>query len=56
MRTTARETVAKPESFLEAARREMIAFELKEREFSKKLKRDRADELHMPALNNVPKA
>lgn len=56
MMTTARETAARAESVIEAARREMIAFELKEREFSKKLKRERADELHMPALNNVPKA
>ena len=38
--------------FMEAAQKEMIAFELKEREFSKRLKKDRAEELHMPALKN----
>jgi hypothetical protein len=40
------------DSFMEAAQREMIAFELREREFSKELKKDRAEELHMPALKN----
>lgn len=40
------------DSFMEAAQREMIAFELREREFSRKLKKDRAEELHMPALKN----
>jgi hypothetical protein len=39
-------------SFMEAAQREMIAFELREREFRKRLKTDRAEELHMPALKN----
>lgn len=39
-------------SFMEAAQKEMIAFELREREFSKKLKKDRAEELHMPDLKN----
>lgn len=38
------------ESFMEAAQKEMIAFELKEREFRKKLKTDRAEKLHLPAL------
>ncbi len=40
------------DSFMEAAQKEMIAFELKEREFSKELKKDRAEELHMPVLKN----
>jgi hypothetical protein len=40
------------DNFMEAAQKEMIAFELWEREFSKKLKKDRAEELHMPALKN----
>lgn len=40
------------DSFMEAAQKEMIAFELREREFSKKLKKDRAEELQMPALKN----
>jgi hypothetical protein len=40
------------ERFMEAAQKEMIAFELKEREFSRSLKKDRAEELHMPALKN----
>jgi hypothetical protein len=39
-------------SFMEAAQKEMIAFELREREFSKKLKKDRAEELRMPDLKN----
>ena len=39
-------------SFREAAQKEMIAFERREREFRKKLKIDRAEELHMPALKN----
>ena len=38
------------DSFMEAAQREMLAFERKEREFRKREKRERADELHMPAL------
>ena len=40
------------ESFMEAVQKEMIAFELKEREFTKKLKKDRAEELRIPALKN----
>jgi hypothetical protein len=40
------------DSFMEAAQKEMIAFELWEREFRKKLKKDRAEELHMPVLQN----
>jgi hypothetical protein len=36
--------------FMEAAQREMIAFERKEREFRKKEKQERAEQLDMPAL------
>jgi hypothetical protein len=35
------------DSFMQAAEREMIAFELKEREFRKKLKAERAEELRL---------
>ena len=38
------------DELMEAARKEMIAFELKEREFRRRAKEDRADELHMPQL------
>jgi hypothetical protein len=38
------------DSFMEAAERELIAFERKEREFRKQVKQERAEELHMPAL------
>jgi len=38
------------DSFMEAAQREMIAFERAEREFRKQEKQERAKELHMPAL------
>ena len=40
------------DSFMEAAQKEMIAFELREREFSKSLKKDRAEELAIPALKS----
>lgn len=36
------------QNFMEAAQKEMIAFELKERQFRKKLKSERAEELHLP--------
>ena len=38
------------ESFLEAAQKELIAFERREREFSKKERQERAAELQFPAL------
>jgi hypothetical protein len=38
------------ESFLEAAQREMMAFERKEREFRRQEKQERAEQLDMPAL------
>ena len=41
------------DSFMEAAQKELIAFERKEREFRKKVRQERAEELHMPALNKV---
>jgi hypothetical protein len=37
------------DSFMEAAHREMIAFERKEREFRKKEMQERAERLDMPA-------
>ena len=40
------------ESFLEAAQKELIAFERREREFSKKERQERAAELQFPALEN----
>ena len=40
------------ESFLEAAQKELIAFERREREFSKKERQERAAELHFAALEN----
>ena len=40
------------DSYMEVAQREMSAFERKEREFSKRIKKERADELDMPALKN----
>ena len=36
--------------FMEAAQREMIAFERREREFCKQVKNERAEELRMPRL------
>jgi hypothetical protein len=38
------------DSFMEAAQREMLAFERREREFRKQVKRERAEELDMPEL------
>lgn len=38
------------ESFKEAAQREMLAFERKEREFRKRDKQERAQQLDIPAL------
>jgi hypothetical protein len=38
------------DSFMEAAHREMIEFERKEREFRKRDKQERAEQLGMPAL------
>jgi len=38
------------EPFMDAAEREMIAFERKEREFRRQLKLERAAELHLPIL------
>lgn len=40
------------ETFMEAAQREMIAFERKEREFRKQSKRERAAELRLPLAKN----
>jgi hypothetical protein len=36
--------------FLEAAQKEMIAFEQRERDFTKRIKQERATELQIPAL------
>ena len=36
------------DSFLEAAQKELIAFERKEREFRRKAKQERAEELRLP--------
>ena len=44
--------VSPPDGYMEAAQREMIAFERKEREFRKRIKNDRAEELKLPALKN----
>ena len=41
------------ESFMDAAQREMIAFELKEREFRKELKKHRAEQLNLPEFNRA---
>jgi hypothetical protein len=38
------------DSFMEAAQKELIAFERKEREFRKREKQERAEQLQMPAL------
>jgi len=38
------------DSFMDAAKKEMLAFERREREFRKQEKRERAEELRMPAL------
>lgn len=47
---TGQVVAAQRNSFLEAAQREMLAFERKEREFRKREKQERAEELHMPGL------
>ena len=39
------------ESFMEAAQRELLAFERKEREFRKREKQERAEELDIPGLS-----
>ena len=45
---------AKPrERFLEAAKKELAAFESKEREFRKKLRRERAAQLQLPAVASL---
>lgn len=36
------------DDFLEAAQKEMIAFERKEREFRKRARKEEAEELHLP--------
>jgi hypothetical protein len=41
------------DSFMDAAQKEMIAFELKEREFRKRLKKERAEELQMPDFKQI---
>ena len=38
------------DSFMEAAQREMIAFERKERELCRQEKQERAEQLHLTAL------
>jgi hypothetical protein len=38
------------DSFMDAAQREMLAFERREREFRKQVKQERAEELDMPEL------
>jgi len=38
------------DDFMEAAQRELIAFERREREFRKRVKHERAEELDMPAF------
>ena len=48
------ETSAKPrEEFLYAAQQELVAFERRERELRKKLKRERAAELPMPLIKQA---
>jgi hypothetical protein len=43
-------TVKPRDHFLKAAEKELVAFEGKEREFRKQLKRERAAELPMPLI------
>ena len=51
LRDTAGQSVKTPrESFIEAAQKEMIAFERKERELRRQEKQERAEQLHMPEL------
>src|SRR5262245_22962220 len=47
---TGKQVVSPRESFTEAAQREMIAFELKERELRKQEKQERAEQLYLPVL------
>ena len=47
---TGQPVVSPREGFMEAAQREMIAFELKERELRKQEKQERAEQLHLPVL------
>ena len=48
------ETSFKPrDKFLYAAEQELVAFERREREFRKKLKRERAAELPMPLIKQA---
>ena len=48
------ETSLKPrDQFLLAAEQELVAFEQKEREFRKKLKREQAAELRMPLIKHA---
>jgi hypothetical protein len=48
------ETSSKPrDKFLYAAEQELVAFERREREFRKKLKRERAAELPMPLIKQA---
>jgi len=42
--------------FLEAAQKELIAFERREREFSKREKRERAEELQIPVFEKELRA
>jgi hypothetical protein len=42
------------ESFLEAAQKELVAFERKEREFRRKAKQERAAELRLPIPAEAP--
>lgn len=41
------------ESFLEAAQKELAAFERKEGEFRKKVREERAAQLNMPSVQHV---
>ncbi|MBA7468162.1 MAG: hypothetical protein DI543_16260 [Bradyrhizobium icense] len=41
------------ESFMDAAQKEMVAFERSEREFRKRAREERAEELHLPELKQV---
>jgi hypothetical protein len=48
MSASGQQPVGRAESFMEAAQREMIAFEIKERDFRKRTKQEEAQELHLP--------
>jgi hypothetical protein len=47
---TGQSVESKRESFMEAAQKEMIAFELKERELRRHEKQERAEQLKLPVL------